>query len=85
MNVKHARTFLANYLTVGMVENGLLIGFSPKRRVKVFDLETGQEGHPRSQEFVNNAVAHYQIATQFLRNRGTPSEKSNRLPGSDRK
>jgi phosphoglycerol transferase MdoB-like AlkP superfamily enzyme len=69
MNVEHARAFLANYLTVGMIENGLLIELSPKKSVKVFDLKSDNKSHPRSQEFVNKAIAHYQFATQFLRDR----------------
>ena len=67
---KHPRAFMANYLTVGTIEDGLVVELSPKQRVRVVHALTGKPVHatdPRHERLVNKAVAHYQIATDVLR------------------
>ena len=61
---------MANYLTVGYMEDGLVIELAPKRRVRVMDAATGRpvsKDDPKVAHLIAEAVAHYQAATTVLR------------------
>lgn len=66
----HPRAFMSNYLTVGVMEEGVVVELSPKRRVRVLDVRTGKPqlaSDPRTERVINEAIADYQIATEELR------------------
>ena len=68
----HQRALMANYLTVGHMEDGILVELSPKRRARVLDAKTGRDvsAHdPKADAWINETVAHYQIAAGVLRGR----------------
>jgi phosphoglycerol transferase MdoB-like AlkP superfamily enzyme len=66
----HQRAVMANYVTVGHMEDGILVELSPKHRARVLDAETGREipvDHPQARGWVEETVAHYQVATSVLK------------------
>ena len=66
----HQRAVMANYVTVGHMEDGILVELSPKRRARVFDAETGREisvHHPQARGWVEETAAHYRVATDVLK------------------
>jgi len=66
----HQRAFMANYLTVGYMEDGLIVELAPKSRVRVIDAGTGRpvsKDDPKVAHLIAEAIAHYQIATMVLR------------------
>ena len=68
----HQRALMANYLTVGHMENGILVELSPKQRARVLNSQTGEQisrDDPRSAAWVNETVAHYQVASEVLQGR----------------
>lgn len=71
--LKHPRAFMSNYLTVGVMEEGLVVELSPKRHLRVLDVRTGKPqpaNDPRAERVINEAIADYQIATEVLRGGG---------------
>jgi hypothetical protein len=71
----HQRAVMANYVTVGHMEDGILVELSPKRRARVLDAETGREisvHHPQARGWIEETVAHYQVATDVLRASSRP-------------
>ena len=70
----HQRAFMANYLTVGYMEHGLVAELAPKRLSRVIDAASGAvvaPSDPKAREIVDEAVAHYQLATEVLRGGGS--------------
>lgn len=70
--VKHQRAFLANYLTVGYLEEGRLVSLMPNRRRTVVDLATMQElplSAPEVSELLKEAIAHYQFSSRWIERR----------------
>jgi phosphoglycerol transferase MdoB-like AlkP superfamily enzyme len=65
----HQRAVMANYQTVGYLENGMLVELRPQRRVRVVDAETGKElaPSPSTQHFTNEAIGYYQGASDAFR------------------
>jgi phosphoglycerol transferase MdoB-like AlkP superfamily enzyme len=66
------RAFMANYLTVGRMENGMVVELLPKRGVRVLDVTTGRElpvEDPKAVRAVRETIAIYQVADAVLRNR----------------
>ena len=65
----HQRALLANYQTVGYLENGLLVELRPKGVTIVLDAKTGEpvpkEG--RARQLVDEAVGYYQSSSQAFR------------------
>ena len=66
---KHQRAFMANYLTVGYMEDGLVVELSPKRRVRVVEADSGKpvpasDAHAR--HLVDEAVGYYELAAEVL-------------------
>ena len=68
----HQRALMANYLTVGHMEDGILVELAPKRRARVLEAESGRElpmTDAKAAAWINEAVAHYQVAAGILRRR----------------
>jgi phosphoglycerol transferase MdoB-like AlkP superfamily enzyme len=68
----HQRALMGNYLTVGHMENGVLVELSPKQRARVRNSETGEQilrDDPRSATWINETVAYYQLASDILQGR----------------
>jgi len=65
----HERALMANYQTVGYLENGMLVELRPQRRVRVVDAATGTQLAPNAstQHFANEAIGYYQGASDALR------------------
>lgn len=73
---RHQRAFMANYLTVGYMEGGMVVELSPRRRVRVVDAATGKEVPltvGRAAHFALEAVSFYEAASDALRERAAPS------------
>jgi phosphoglycerol transferase MdoB-like AlkP superfamily enzyme len=65
----HQRALLANYQTVGYLQDGLLVELRPKGEVRLVDAATGR---PRpldasSRPLLDEAVAYYQVASEAFR------------------
>ncbi len=66
----HQRALMANYLTVGHMEDGVIVELSPKRRARVLEAGSGHAlapGDPRSTPSIKETIAYYQVATHILR------------------
>lgn len=64
------RALMANYLTVGYMEDGLVVELTPKRGAKVREAESGKilpESDPRAPLLIDKAISYYQVATSVLR------------------
>lgn len=64
------RAFFANYLTVGMLRDGMVVELSPKRHVRVVDAATGKPlpgNEVGAESAVREAIANYEIAAEMLR------------------
>ncbi|MBI2770431.1 MAG: LTA synthase family protein [Burkholderiales bacterium] len=67
---EHPRAFMANYLTVGYMDDGLIVELTPRRGVRVVDAATGDlvpNGEARAAGIIDQAVANYQMASDRLR------------------
>jgi phosphoglycerol transferase MdoB-like AlkP superfamily enzyme len=68
----HQRALMANYLTVGHMENGAVVELSTKRRARVLDAKSGRE-LPADNEAgiaaIEEAISYYQVADRVLRGR----------------
>jgi len=65
----HPRAFMANYLTVGYMERGLIVELGPRQYVRVVRADTGAEvprDDPVAEELVVEAVSYYQDASAYL-------------------
>ncbi len=69
---RHPRAFMANYLTVGYLENGRVVELGPNRLARVVDAESGasMDGAPDRDELIDDVVAYYQAAAAELRQLG---------------
>ncbi len=65
----HPRAFMANYLTVGYMQQDRIVELSPKRGVHVVDAMTGKTApnDELAKHLTDEAVSYYQLATQVLR------------------
>lgn len=72
---RHPRALMANYLTVGYMQDGILVSLAPKKRVSLTDVKTGS-GLPlddsRAKVLIEEAIAYYQVATEQLYSPLTP-------------
>jgi hypothetical protein len=60
---------MANYLTVGYMEDGMVVELSPKRRVRVVEADSGRpvptsDAHAR--HLVDEAVGYYELAAEVV-------------------
>jgi phosphoglycerol transferase MdoB-like AlkP superfamily enzyme len=68
--INHQRALMANYLTVGHMEGGVMVELSPKRRVRVLEVASGKElpaTDPANAHWVREAIAPYQVASDVVR------------------
>ncbi len=65
----HQRAFMANYQTVGYLEDGILAELRPQRRWRLVDEATGKErpADERGMKILEKAVSHYQAAAEAYR------------------
>ncbi len=67
--LKNQRAFMSNYLTVGYMQDGLVVELKPKQFARVVDVVTGTTvpaTDPRAKQMVDAAVAQYQLASDML-------------------
>jgi phosphoglycerol transferase MdoB-like AlkP superfamily enzyme len=65
----HQRAFLANYQTIGYLEDDILVELRPQRRWRLVDAATGRErpADARGQRLLDEAVGYYQGAADAYR------------------
>jgi phosphoglycerol transferase MdoB-like AlkP superfamily enzyme len=61
----HPRALLANYQTVGLYQDGLVVELKPNRRWRVVDAATGEDAplDAHAEHLLDEAVSYYQIAS----------------------
>jgi phosphoglycerol transferase MdoB-like AlkP superfamily enzyme len=66
---KHPRAFLANYQTVGYLEDGILVELRPQRRWRLVDPVSGAElpASERGEHLLDEAISYYQAASEAYR------------------
>jgi len=66
---RHQRAFLANYQTVGYLEDGVLVELRPQRRWRLVDPATGEAlpDSERGRHLLEEAVSYYEGASQAYR------------------
>jgi phosphoglycerol transferase MdoB-like AlkP superfamily enzyme len=66
---KHQRAFLANYQTVGYLEDGVLVELRPQKRWRLVDPATGQAlpDSERGRHLLEEAVGYYEGASEAYR------------------
>jgi hypothetical protein len=76
-NRHHPRALMANYQTVGHLEEGMLVELRPQRRVRVLDAATGRElpMTPEARHMADESIAYYQAASAAFKSGAL------RLPG----
>ena len=65
----HQRAFMANYLTVGYMENGLVVELAPQQRIRVIRASDGTvvpNDDPTARHYINEAISHYQTAAKYI-------------------
>ena len=64
----HQRAMMANYLTVGYMENGKIVELGPKRKVRVVDSISGNQLAVGADEkaLIDETISYYQIATDTI-------------------
>jgi phosphoglycerol transferase MdoB-like AlkP superfamily enzyme len=65
---RHPHAFMANYLTVGYLEDGKVVELGPKQAATVVDATTGASlmDAPGAGELIDDTVAYYQVAATEL-------------------
>lgn len=65
---RHPHAFMANYLTVGYLEDGRVVELGPKQAATVVDATTGASlmDAPGAGELIDDTVAYYQVAAAEL-------------------
>ncbi len=66
---RHPRAFMANYLTVGYLENGKVVELMPKQATSIVDAVSGEltPSTPEDAGLIKDVVAYYQTAANELR------------------
>jgi len=65
----HQRAFMANYLTVGYMEDGIVVELAPQGRVRTFRASNGGAlplNDPASRHIIDEAVSFYQTASREI-------------------
>ena len=64
----HQRAFMANYLTVGYMENGKIVELGPKRKARVVDAISGKvlSVGPNEKEMIDETISYYQTASDTI-------------------
>jgi len=65
----HQRAFMANYQTVGYLEEGVLVELRPQQRWRIVDPATGKElpANAKGKEILEEAISYYQGAAEAYR------------------
>lgn len=74
---RHQRAFLANYLTVGYLQDGKVVELGPKSAIRVRDMQSLQElpaDAPGVAAVRDECIAYYQAASAILSRRGLNGE-----------
>jgi phosphoglycerol transferase MdoB-like AlkP superfamily enzyme len=78
----HPRALLANYQTVGLYEDGLVVELKPNRRWRIVDAASGEERplDEHAKHLLDEAVSYYQVASHAyasgeLKTDVTPGER----------
>ena len=72
----HQHAFMANYLTVGYMENDLIVELAPQGRVRVVRVSDGSvvpSADPEAQHMIKEAISYYQTAASYI-SKNTRSE-----------
>jgi phosphoglycerol transferase MdoB-like AlkP superfamily enzyme len=66
---QHQRAFLANYQTVGYLEDGILVELRPQRRWRLVDPVSGAElpHSERGEQLLGEAISYYESASEAYR------------------
>lgn len=69
---RHQRAFMANYQTVGYMEDGMLVELRPQQRWRLVDPESGKElpadaQEGKGKELLEEAISYYQGASEAYR------------------
>jgi phosphoglycerol transferase MdoB-like AlkP superfamily enzyme len=66
---RHPRAFLANYQTVGYLEDGVLVELRPQQRWRLVDPVDGRElpADAKGRQLLDEAISYYQSAAQAYR------------------
>ena len=61
----HPRALMANYQTVGLYQDGLVVELKPNRRWRIVDATTGEERKPdeHGRRLLAEAIGYYQVAS----------------------
>ncbi len=64
----HQRALMANYLTVGYMENGKIVELGPKQKVRVVDAASGKilANSANEKELIDETISYYQIASETI-------------------
>jgi phosphoglycerol transferase MdoB-like AlkP superfamily enzyme len=64
----HQRALMANYLTVGYMENGKIVELGPKQKVRVVDAASGKilANTANEKELIDETISYYQIASETI-------------------
>jgi phosphoglycerol transferase MdoB-like AlkP superfamily enzyme len=71
----HQRAFLANYLTVGYMEDGLVVELAPQDRIRVLRADDGTvvpNSDPKAQHLILEAISYYQTAAAYIHDNAKP-------------
>ncbi|GMR05577.1 MAG: LTA synthase family protein [Gammaproteobacteria bacterium] len=66
---RHQRALMANYLTVGYMQDNVIVELQPNQRVNVLDATTGENLNKdtiKSRHLIDEAIAYYEMATDLL-------------------
>lgn len=68
----HQRALMANYQTIGHLEDGMLVELRPQQRVRVLDAESGRElpWTTETRHQADESIGYYQAASDAFRNGG---------------
>ena len=63
----HQRALMANYLTVGYMENGKIVELGPKQKVRVVDAVSGKViSNTGEKALIDETISYYQIASETI-------------------
>lgn len=64
----HQRALMANYLTVGYMENNEIVELGPKQKVRVVDAASGKAvaNIANKKELIDETISYYQIASETI-------------------
>ncbi len=74
---RHQRALMANYLTVGYMQDNVVVELLPNQRVNVLDTLTGEhlnKDSVKSRYLIDEAIAYYEMATDMLRKRSQETQ-----------